>query len=134
MILRKINRTKEQEEILRYSGKLYIDPEYGVEKPSVTLNYAVFSSKWDIEEVEEDNILKIIHRDTGDSISLSFDNIMERIEFVKNIYASRPVKQVGKGMNLESYANLNLKPQPDTLLDKIRKKVAGNLERVAGHA
>jgi hypothetical protein len=110
--------------IKKYSGKLYVDPVYGKELPKVKIHYAIFSSKWDIEEVEEDNILRIIHHDSGDSISISFDNIMDRIEFVKNIYASKPVKQIGRGMNLEQYANLNLKPREENLLDKIKSRLA----------
>ncbi len=110
--------------ISKYSGKLYVDPVYGKELPKVKIQYAIFSSQWDIEEVAEDNILRIIHHDTGDSISISFDNIMDRIEFVKNIYSSKPVKQIGKGMNLEQYANLNLKPREENLFDKIRSRLA----------
>ena len=110
--------------IKKYSGKLYVDPVYGKELPKVKIQYAIFSSKWDIEEVEEDNILRIIHHDSGDSISISFDNIMDRIEFVKNIYASKPVKQIGRGMNLEQYANLNLKPREENLFDKIKSRLA----------
>jgi len=94
-----------------YAGKLYVDPVFGVEMPEIKIQYAVFSSKWDIEEVAEDNRLKIIHRDTGDSITLGFNSITDRIEFVKNIYASRPVKQIGKGMDLETLANKNVLPK-----------------------
>jgi len=108
----------------KYEGKIYIDPIYGREQPRVKINYAIFSSKWDIEEIEEDNILRIIHRDSGDSISLSFSNIMDRIEFVKNIYASGYVKQIGKGMNLEQFANLNIKPREENLIDKIKNRLA----------
>ncbi|HKB85179.1 MAG TPA: hypothetical protein VKD08_03335 [Ignavibacteriaceae bacterium] len=110
--------------ISKYSGKLYVDPEYGKELPKVKINYAIFSSKWDIEEVAEDNILRIVHHESGDSISISFDNIMDRIEFVKNIYASKPVKQIGKGMNLEQYANLNLKPREKSIFDKLISRPA----------
>jgi len=110
--------------INKYSGKLYVDPVYGKELPKVKIHYAIFSSKWDIEEVPEDNILRIIHHDSGDSISISFENIMDRIEFVKNIYASKPVKQIGKGMNLEKYANLNIKPREENFFDKIKSRLA----------
>ncbi len=110
--------------ISKYSGKLYVDPVYGKELPKVKIHYAIFSSKWDIEEVEEDNILRIIHHDSGDSISISFENIMDRVEFVKNIYASKPVKQIGKGMNLEQFANLNLKPREENILDKLKSRLA----------
>ncbi len=110
--------------INKYSGKLYVDPVYGKELPKVKIQYAIFSSKWDIEEIAEDNILRIIHHDSGDSISISFENIMDRIEFVKNIYASKPVKQIGKGMNLEKYANLNIKPREANLFDKLKSRLA----------
>lgn len=108
----------------KYAGKLYVDPVYGKDQPHMEINYAIFSSKWDIEEIEEDNILKIIHRDSGDSISLSFSNIINRFEFVKNIYANGYVRQVGRGMNLEQFANLNLKPKQDNLIDKIKSRLA----------
>ena len=110
--------------ISKYSGKLYVDPVYGKELPRVKINYAIFSSKWDIEEIDEDNMLRIIHHDSGDSISIAFENIMDRIEFVKNIYASMPVKQIGKGMNLEQFANLNIKPREENLFDKIKSRLA----------
>ncbi|HSD63332.1 MAG TPA: hypothetical protein VLB50_06015 [Ignavibacteriaceae bacterium] len=113
--------------LTKYAGKIYVDPIYGKEQPSVKINYAIFSSKWDIEEIEEDNILRIIHRDSGDSISLSFSNIMDRIEFVKNIYASGYVKQIGKGMNLEQFANLNLKPRQENIIDKIKNKLVNKI-------
>jgi hypothetical protein len=110
-----------------YAGKLYEDPVYGKEQARVKINYAVFSSKWDIEEIEEDNILRIIHRNSGDSISLSFSNLMDRIEFVKNIYASGHVKQIGKGMNLEQYANLNLKPRQENFLGRMKNRLANKV-------
>lgn len=120
--------------LTKYAGKIYEDPVYGKEQPRVKINYAVFSSKWDIEEIDEDNILRIIHRDSGDSISLSFSNIMDRIEFAKNIYASRYVKQVGTGMNLEQYANLNLKPRQDNILNKIKTRLANKIYQPGDHS
>lgn len=119
--------TKFNISLTKFAGKMYEDPVYSKEQPRVKINYAIFSSKWDIEEIEEDNILRIIHRDSGDSISLSFSNIMDRIEFAKNIYASGYVKQVGKGMNLEQFANLNLKPRQENLIDKIKNRLANKI-------
>lgn len=109
--MRRFGRYKSKVSISQYAGKLYIDPVYGIEQPLMKINYAVFSSRWNIEELPEDNILKIIHRDSGDSILLAFNSLKDRINFTKSIYASRTVKQVGKGMNLEDYANLHVKPK-----------------------
>lgn len=106
-----------------YSNKLYVDPQYGEYQPQATVNYAVFSSKWDIEDVSEDNILKIIHRESGDSISLSFKSFKDKVEFAKGIYANRPVKQIGQGLNLEVFANSNLKPKSETTINDLFKKV-----------
>lgn len=128
MSKKRFGRYKSNIDISSYAGKLYADPEYGKEKPNIKINYAVFSSKWDIEEIAEDNILKIIHRDSGDSLSISFDNLIDRINFAKNIYASKPVKQIGKGMDLESFANMNIKP--DLNLNEFPQKVVHFVNRL----
>ncbi len=112
----------------QYSNKIYEDPFYGIPLPKAAVNYAIFSSKWDIEEIDEDNILKIIHRDSGDSISLSFNSITDKIEFAKNIYSSRQVKQVGKGIDLEKLANRNIKPNTNSNFNTIIKKVINNFK------
>ncbi len=96
--------------INRYANKLYVDPYYGIDRGSSTVNYSVFSSKWDIEDIREENTLKIIHRNSGDSISLSFNTAADKINFIKNIYANHPVKQKGGGFELERMANSHLKP------------------------
>ena len=103
--------TSDKISIGEFSNKVYEDPFYKIPLAKAAVNYSIFSSKWDIEEVKEDNILRIIHRDSGDSISLSFNALKDKIEFVKNIYASQPVKQVGKGIDLEKFANRNIKPK-----------------------
>jgi hypothetical protein len=107
-----------------YSNKLYIDPQYGEYQPQATINYVVFSSKWDIEDVGEDNILRIIHRDSGDSISLSFKSFKDKVEFTKGIYANHPVKQLGQGLNLEVYANKNLKPKAENMINDFMRRLA----------
>ena len=104
-----------------YANKLYIDPKYGYEEPKSTVTYSIFSSKWDIEEVSEDNIIRIIHRESGDSISLAFNSLYDKLMFVKNIYSSLPIKQTGKGINLEGFANMHLKPKEEKILEKIFK-------------
>jgi hypothetical protein len=110
-----MNSTKEKSafpiSINEYDHKVYEDPFYRLPLPKAAVNYAIFSSRWDLEEISEDNILKIIHRDSGDSISLSFNSLKDKIEFVKNIYASQEVKQLGKGLELEKLANRNIKPR-----------------------
>lgn len=117
--MRRFGRYKSKISISEFEGKLYIDPVYGIDQPSMKIDYAIFSSEWDIEEIPEDYGLKIIHRDTGDSILLSFSSLKDRINFAKLIYTSKPVKQRGKGMNLEEYANMHLKPQKEHFLEKI---------------
>jgi hypothetical protein len=107
----------------RYNNKLYIDPQYGLDHHSSTINYAVFSNEWDIEDVREDHILKIIHRSSGNTISLSFNSLNDKINFVKNIYAAKPIKQVNKGMNLERLANSHLKPAVRKSLNSILNKI-----------
>ena len=104
-----------------YANKLYIDPKYGYEEPKSLVTYSIFSSKWDIEEEDEDNIIRIVHRESGDSISLAFNSLYDKLMFVKNIYSSQPVKQVGKGLNLENLANMHIKPKEDTILERIFK-------------
>ena len=114
--------------INQFSNKIYEDPLYRIPLPKAAVNYSIFSSKWDIEEVNEDNILKIIHRESGDSISLSFNTLKDKIEFVKNIYASQHVNQVGKGIDLEKLANSNIKPKTDSNLNTVIKKVINNFK------
>jgi hypothetical protein len=106
-----------------YSNKLYIDPKFGEDQPQATINYAIFSSKWDIEDIEEDNIVKIIHRDSGDSISLSFKSFKDKVEFAKGIYANNPVRQIGSGFNLELLANVRLKPKNQPIINDFFKKI-----------
>ncbi len=106
-----------------YKNKLYIDPQYGLDHNSSSVNYTVFSSGWDIEDVREDYIVKIIHRTSGDTISLSFSSLKDKINFVKNIYAARPVKQIGNGMELEKLANSHIKPSESKTLTGILNKI-----------
>ncbi len=106
-----------------YKNKLYIDPQYGLDHHSSSVSYAVFSSEWDIEDVREDYIVKIIHRASGDTISLSFNTLKDKINFVKNIYAARPIKQIGNGMELEKMANSHLKPSESKSLTSILNKI-----------
>ena len=119
---------KSQISISEYANKIYIDPFYGIPLPKAVINYSIFSSKWDIEEVNEDNILKIIHRDSGDSISLSFNTYKDKMEFVKNIYTSRHVKQIGNNNNLEALANRNIKPQRDSYINYVLRKLISNFK------
>jgi hypothetical protein len=105
--------------IKNFENKLYVDPLYGYEEPKAVINFAVFSSKWDLEELAEDNIIRIIHRDSGDSISLAFKSLFDKIMFVKNIYSSQPIKQVGKGLDIEDMANMHIKPKEDKLIKKV---------------
>jgi hypothetical protein len=106
-----------------YKNKLYIDPQYGFDHHSSSVNYTVLSSDWDIEDVREDYIVKIIHRASGDTISLSFATLKDKINFVKNIYAARPVRQIGNGMELEKLANSHLKPSESKSLAGILNKI-----------
>jgi len=119
---------KSKVSISQFANKVYEDPLYGIPLPKAAVNYSVFSSKWDIEELNEDNILKIIHRESGDSISLSFNTLKDKIEFVKNIYASQPVKQIGKGIDLEKLANRNIKPKNDNYFNSVLKRFIGNFK------
>ncbi len=107
----------------RYKNKLYVDPQYGLDHHSSTVSYAVFSSEWDIEDVREDYTIKIIHRASGDTISLAFNTLRDKINFVKNIYAAKPIKQIGKGMELENIANSHLKPSEPRSLAGILSKI-----------
>ncbi len=107
-----------------FKNKLYIDPQYGLDHHSSSVNYAVFSSEWDIEDVREDYTVKIIHRTSGDTISLSFSTLRDKINFVTNIYAARPIKQIGNGMELEKLANSHLKPSESKSITGLLNKIA----------
>lgn len=99
-------------DISALNGKIFVDPMYEEEEARARINYAVFSSEWDIGEPEEQNTLKIIHRNSNDSITLGFASRNDKIRFANVIYASQKVKQVGPGMNLEVLANQRIKPHP----------------------
>ena len=106
-----------------FNNKLYIDPQFGLEHHSSVVNYAVFSNEWDIEDVREDHVIKIIHRSSGDTISLSFNSLKDKINFARNIYAAKPIRQIDKGMNLENLANGHLKPVANKSLNYILNKI-----------
>jgi len=114
--------------VSQFANKTYEDPFYKMPLPKAAVNYSIFSSRWDIEEIDEDNILKIIHRDSGDSISLSFNSLKDKIEFTKNIYASQHVRQIGKGIDLEKLANLNIKPRFNNYFNSVFKKITNTLK------
>lgn len=105
---KQLNTYKSNISIREYRYKLYVDPQYGEEQTPSLINYAILSNNWSIEDVREDNSIKIIHKQTGDSISLSFNSFKDKLAFASNIYSSGPVKQVGKGHNLENLANMHL--------------------------
>ncbi len=94
--------------IKEYKNKLYVDPQYGAEQFSATVNYAVFTNRWNIEDLKEDYSIKIIHPGSGDCIILSFNTFKDKLAFIQNIYSSQYIKQIGTGHDLESLANLNL--------------------------
>lgn len=106
-----------------FKNKLYVDPYYGLEHNSSVLNYSVFSDEWDIEDVREDHIIKIIHRSSGATISLSFNTLKDKLNFAKNIYAAKPVRQLDKGMDLEKLANNHLKPSANNPFNNILNKL-----------
>ncbi|HVO75158.1 MAG TPA: hypothetical protein VMT35_14105 [Ignavibacteriaceae bacterium] len=105
---KELNTYKSDISIREYRYKLYVDPQYGEEQNPASINYAVLSNKWSLEDVSEENTVKIIHEQSGDSISLSFGSFKDKLAFASNIYSSRPLKQVGKGHNLENLANRHL--------------------------
>lgn len=107
----------------RYKDKLYVDPQYGLDHHSASISYAVFSGEWDIEDVREEYVVKMIHRTSGDTVSLSFNSLKDKINFTKNIYAAKPIKQVGNGMELEKLANSHLKPSTSKTLSGILSKI-----------
>ena len=107
----------------RYKDKLYIDPQYGLDHHSSSVNYAVFSGEWDIEDVREEYMVKMIHRTSGDTVSLSFTSLKDKLNFTKNIYAAKPIKQVGNGMELEKSANGHIKPPVSRSLSGLLSKI-----------
>ena len=105
---KQLNTYKSDISIREYCYKLYVDPQYGEEQTPSVINYAILSNKWLIEDVSEDNTIKIIHKQTGDSISLSFNSFKDKLAFASNIYSSGTISQVGKGHNIENLANMHL--------------------------
>jgi len=102
------NAYKSDISIIEYNYKLYVDPQYGDEQNPSVINYAVMSNNWFIEDIREDHIIKIIHKQTRDSISLSFNSFKDKMAFASNIYSANPIKQIGKGHDLENLANMHI--------------------------
>ena len=90
-----------------YANKLYVDNQYSELQNQSMLNFVSLTGKWDIEDIGEDYSIKIIQRDTGNYILLSFNSFMDKVTFLKSIYTDKPVKQVGVGFGLEMLANGN---------------------------
>jgi hypothetical protein len=107
-VSKQLNAYKSDISIREYRYKLYVDPQYGDEQNASLVNYAVLSNNWYIEDVREDHTIKIIHKQTGDSIRLSFNSFKDKMAFAANIYSSNPIKQIGKGHDLENLANMHL--------------------------
>jgi hypothetical protein len=104
-----------------FANKLYIDNQYGELQPRSIINYASLTGRWDIENINEDNSIKIIHRDTGNNIVLSFNSFGDKITFIKSIYSEKPLKQAGVGFNLEMLANSNVLNPPVNIITLIPK-------------
>jgi hypothetical protein len=102
------NGYKNNIDLQDFNGKLYIDPEYGEFKPRSVINHAILIGKWNIEDLREDNGIKIIQRETGYNIVLSFESFADKVAFAKILYSSKPVRQIGSGFNLEMYINENV--------------------------
>jgi len=119
------NEYKSNIDLQEFDGKLYIDPLYGEFKPKSVVNYSTLTGKWDIEDVSEENGIKIIQRETGDNIVLSFDSYADKVAFAKILYPIKPVEQIGPGFNLKMYINRNaLNPRINVknLLSKVKIK------------
>lgn len=104
----KNTKTKSDIDLHEYANKLYIDPLYAKTEEQSAINYATLTGKWDIEDIREDNSIKIIHRSTGDNIVLSFNSFADKVTFAKVLYSVDSVKQVGVGFNLEAFINKNI--------------------------
>jgi hypothetical protein len=104
-----------------FANKLYIDNQYGELQPRSIINYASLTGRWDIENINEDNSIKIIHRDTGNNIVLSFNSFGDKITFIKSIYSDKPLKQVGVGFNLEMLTKSNVLNPPVNIITLIPK-------------
>ena len=126
-----MSQNKSSISINDFANKLYIDPKYGMYQPRATLNYSVFRGKWEIEDSKEDNSVRLINVESGDSLFLSFNSLKDKIEFVKGIYTEYPIKQVGSGMNLENLANDNVKPKFGSYVDNLLKRIVSNIKTTA---
>jgi hypothetical protein len=104
----KNTKPKSEIDIHEFANKLYVDPQYAKPKELTSINYATLQGKWDIEDVSEDNSIKIIQRSTGDNIVLSFNSFADKVAFANMLYSVDPLRQIGGGFNLEKYINKNI--------------------------
>lgn len=100
--------SKSDIDLQEFANKLYVDPLYSKTEERSAVNYATLSGRWDIEDVKEENSLKIIHRASGDSIVISFDSFTDKVRFARMLYSGEPLRQIGVGFNLERYINRNI--------------------------
>lgn len=88
-------------DISKYNGKIYVDPEFGVNEPKSNIDYVLLNGIWEIDsyvENKDEFIVKLIDGKSGQSIEFSFDTISDKINFINKIYSNKPVKQINSGL------------------------------------
>ena len=93
----------EVSDVREFRGKLYEDVKF---KPLHTTKFedVTLKGRWDMELTDDSEatfILGLVHRDSGDSIILTFPSPLERKRFAESIVCLGHVQQVTPGMNLE---------------------------------
>jgi len=103
------------------NGKKYIDPEYGYPEITSKINYIVLDGKWEMDSFIEDrkHKLKLVDDISGQSLEFVFSTLSDQLNFIDAMYCNKPIKQVNKGMNVESIVNGKLREKPTSWLPVI---------------
>lgn len=98
--------TKDGEKVL-----VFRDPLYSREKRAV-INYAVFRGKWEFEELDrideeqqEKCAVKFSPETDGSNLTLAFNSISDRVEFMGSIFSDNEMKHVEGESPLTKLAN-----------------------------
>lgn len=108
------NSEPEREEIINEEGRkvlIFNDPLHSRESRSV-VNYTTFRGRWEFENVDKIDesdprkcAVKFTPIKDGSYLTIAFNSVKDRLEFMNSLYSDSELKQLGGGMNLERFAN-----------------------------
>lgn len=108
------NTEPEQEELINEKGKkvlVFNDPLHSKESRSV-VNFTTFRGRWEFENIDKFDdsdprkcAVKFTPVKDGSHLTIAFNSVNDRLEFMNSLYSDSELRQLGGGMNLERFAN-----------------------------